>query len=107
MKPGTLWLPVLLAVVCIGLVLFFQMRNVPELPTQPELPPLAPGEELMCEAQSREQAQSIADSYGIELVNYGYGIAVFTTEEDPRTVIERGKSQGLPILSLNYLTVLQ
>ena len=59
------------------------------------------GRELMCSAGGREEAEDIAEKYAIELVDYGLGVAVFHTEEDPSAVIERGKKQGLPELSKN------
>ena len=59
------------------------------------------GAELLCLADSRDQAQSIADMYGIELVEFSYGVATFHTTEDPRDVIARGKEKGYPELSIN------
>ena len=59
------------------------------------------GRELTASANSEEEARDIAEKYGIELVSYGLGVAVFHTDEDPSAVIERGKKQGLPVLSKN------
>ncbi len=61
----------------------------------------APGEELLCMADSEEEAKRIAELYQIELIRYGDGVAVFHTEEDPRAVIERGVKESLPGLSIN------
>ena len=59
------------------------------------------GAELCCPADSEEEASKIAADYGIELVSYSNGIAVFHTEDDPEKVIETGVKQGLKQLSLN------
>ena len=59
------------------------------------------GAELLCLADSKEQAEEIAKLYGIELVEYSYGVATFHTTEDPHEVIERGLDKGYPELSIN------
>ena len=58
--------------------------------------------QLMASAETLEEAQKLAELYGIELVDYSYQIALFRTEEDPRAVIQRGKENGWPELSLNH-----
>lgn len=60
-------------------------------------------EPLMTLADSRDEAEKIADAYEIELVNYSNGVATFFTEQDPTEVIRRGKELGLPELSINAL----
>ncbi len=62
----------------------------------------AEGEELYCLTDSKEEAEEIADMYQIELVRYGDGVAVFHTQEDPRSVIEKGKANGFPKLAINH-----
>ena len=62
----------------------------------------AEGEELMAVVSSEEEAQSIADQYGITLVHYGHGVATFHTEEDLGTLIQRGKDNGWPALKPNH-----
>ncbi|MCR5650664.1 MAG: hypothetical protein K6F86_05725 [Lachnospiraceae bacterium] len=59
------------------------------------------GRELICLAGSEKEAEEIADKYGIELVEFSLGVASFHTDEDPLSVIEKGKKDGLPELSLN------
>lgn len=59
------------------------------------------GEELLCLVDSKEEAQKIADEYGITLVTCSYGVATFHTDEDPHTVIDRGLKAGYTELSLN------
>ena len=59
------------------------------------------GQELMCLADDKEQAQQIADQYGIELVEFSYGVATFHTNEDPQKIIDMGKEMGYPELEIN------
>lgn len=59
--------------------------------------------QLVAAAQSQEEAQSIAELYGIRLVDWGYGVAKFYTDEDPREVIRRGQENGWPELDLNHI----
>ena len=58
--------------------------------------------QLMAMAQSLEEAQTLAELYGIELVDFSYQIALFRTQENPREVIRRGQQNGWPELSINY-----
>lgn len=62
---------------------------------------VSPTGQLMCMVDTLEEAQKIAELYGITLVEHDYGIAVFYTEENPREVIIRGRENGWPELSLN------
>ncbi|WP_092643149.1 hypothetical protein [Acetanaerobacterium elongatum] len=50
--------------------------------------------ELLCLTQTKQQADEIAQLYNITLKSFDNGIAVFTTEEDLQTVIDRGKKNG-------------
>ena len=59
------------------------------------------GKELLCLVDSQEEAEAIARQYGIELVEFSYGVATFHTEDDPNSVIELGKQLGYTELSLN------
>ena len=59
------------------------------------------GEELFCLCASEEEALTIAEDYGIELVRFCDGVAVFHTEEEPAAVIRRGAESGLPRLDVN------
>lgn len=61
------------------------------------------GKELMALASSEEEAEEIAFLYNIELVSYADGVAVYTTEEPVRDVILRGKEEGYPELSINFI----
>ena len=68
------------------------------------LPEYAEGQELLCLASSEEEAQKIADLYGIELVSFVQGVATFHTEENPMDVINRGTENGYPPLELNAIS---
>ena len=57
--------------------------------------------ELIKLADSQEEAEKIAKTYGIELVEFSFGVAGFHTDEDPEEVISRGKENGWPELSRN------
>lgn len=76
----------------------FATREVPfpEATTGPTL-----YENLLAWVETEEEAQAIADAYGIELCTYGLNVATFHTDEDPLAVIRRGREQGLPELSVN------
>ncbi len=64
------------------------------------------GSELIMLAENREEAEEVAEMYGIELVDYSYGVASFHTEEDPSEVISRGRENGWPALELNSMVYL-
>jgi len=52
--------------------------------------------------ENEEQAKECAELYGIELQSFSYGVAVFKVEGDPNMLIEKGKDNGWPELSLNH-----
>ena len=60
-----------------------------------------PDGQLLCLVETREEAENLAALYGIALVDFGEGVAVFYTEEDPDAVIARGLENGWQELSLN------
>lgn len=62
-----------------------------------------PDGQLLCLVQDRSQAEEVAALYGIALVEFDEGVAVFYTEEDPGEVIGRGQANGWPELSLNSI----
>ena len=59
------------------------------------------GKELMCLIDTKEEAEAIARQYGIQLVEFSYGVATFHTDENPNDVIAMGLKLGYPELSLN------
>ena len=58
---------------------------------------------LIAAAQTWEEAEEIGALYGITLVDFSHGVALYHTEEDPRDVIRRGQENGWPELTLNYI----
>ncbi|MBR1456020.1 MAG: hypothetical protein IJ594_02515, partial [Oscillospiraceae bacterium] len=67
---------------------------------------IAEGRELFTLADSEEEAQQLAELYGIELVEFGNGVATFHTEEPPAEVVARGQANGWPLIEVNYLNQL-
>lgn len=58
--------------------------------------------QLMALTDTRAEAEDIARQYGITLVSWREGLALFFTEEDPESVVRRGAKNGWPQLSVNY-----
>ena len=58
---------------------------------------------LMASVDTQEEAEEIAEQYGITLVSFENGIAVYQTEEDPYDVITRGQENGYHELSVNFI----
>lgn len=61
------------------------------------------GAELMCLADSRAEAEDIAELYDIILVDFANGVATFTTDKDLQEVIQLGKDNGWTELSVNHI----
>ena len=104
-----LFLPLLAVLLC-----GCQKQSVPA-PAKPEQTevssgmqtPLFPeGKELFSLAESEEEAERIAALYGVELVDFSFGVAVFHTEEDPIAVVRRGAGQDWPPMSVNRIETL-
>ena len=58
---------------------------------------------LMAVVESIEDARETAGQYGIELISFEDGIALFQTKENPLVVISRGEQYNYPPLSVNYV----
>lgn len=58
--------------------------------------------ELVALADTQEEAEEIAELYGIELNSYSYGVATYTTDKSPQELIELGTEKGYPALTPNY-----
>ena len=71
--------------------------------TIPALDAVSDRGQLMAGAESRQKAEELARLYGITLVDYQHQVALLFTEEDPGEVIQRGKDNGWPELSLNRM----
>lgn len=57
--------------------------------------------ELLALVDSEEEAQKIADQYGIMLSSYAFGVAIYTTDQDVDALFQLGKEMGYPELSIN------
>lgn len=62
--------------------------------------------QLLALVDTQEEAEEIAALYGIELLSFSDGVAVYYTEEDVSSVIARGKENGWVELSENNLHTL-
>ena len=78
-----------------------QAKPLPNETDSAEVLPVDPDGQLLYTAESQKEAEEIAELYGIDLVSYHDGLAVYHTDEDPREVISRGAENGWPELSLN------
>lgn len=57
--------------------------------------------ELIALAKDQEEAEKIAELYGIELDSFSEGVAVYTTDKDPQDLKELGDINGYPTLTVN------
>lgn len=65
--------------------------------------PYAEGKELLALVDTEEEARQIAEIYEIEFVQFANGVATYHTEEAPGAVVERGRENGWPEISVNYI----
>ncbi len=101
-------LPAFVLVFAFGVISLFIYNKLN--PRDSATPPPVAGkdfvsEEVVALVNSKEKAQEVADSHGIKLKSYAYGVAVFTTS-DPEKLVEFSKKtqkDGAPQLSLNWL----
>ncbi len=56
---------------------------------------------------TQEEAEKIADLYGIELKAYSYGVATYVTDKDPEAVIAEGIEKGYPTLAVDQKIYLE
>lgn len=56
---------------------------------------------MIAQVESEQEANEIANLYGIELLQYQNKLATFFTEKDPMELIRWGKEQGYPTLGIN------
>ena len=57
--------------------------------------------ELIALAEDQAEAEKTAKLYGIELISFSDGIAVYTTDKDPQELMELGDNNGYPTLTVN------
>ena len=58
---------------------------------------------LLAMVESEEQAEEIAELYGITLVRIDDSLAKFSTDKDLNELIELGRKNGWPPLQPNYI----
>ena len=58
--------------------------------------------EVIALADTLEEAEEIAELYGIELSTYSYGVATYTTEKNLQELIDLGAENDYPTLTPNY-----
>lgn len=58
--------------------------------------------ELVALAETREEAEKIAELYGIELNTYSYGVATYTTDKNLKELMKLGEENDYPTLTPNY-----
>lgn len=56
---------------------------------------------MIAQVESQQEAEEIANLYGIELLQYQNKIATFFTQKDPLELMRWGKEQGYPSLGIN------
>lgn len=57
---------------------------------------------LTCLTDSQQEAEQIAQSYGIEFVSFEYGVAVFISDKPYHELIAYGEENNLKQLSIDY-----
>ena len=72
-----------------------------EIPASEDTVHVKEGRELFCLSETSDEAEETASLYGIELVDFSDGVAVFHYEGDAAALIETGKQNGWKQLSLN------
>lgn len=53
-------------------------------------------------ADTLEEAETIAELYGIELSSYSYGVAIYTTDKNFQELMDLGAENDYPTLTPNY-----
>ena len=107
MKPLTKYKWIIIAALCVAMGLFlFGWFGSPK-GVKPEKPDDQGGaaympDQLVGVFDDEEQAKECAKLYGIELISFNFGVALFRVEGDPKAIIEIGIKNGWPELSLNH-----
>ena len=58
--------------------------------------------QLTCFVDSQQEAEEIAEAYGIEFIRFDYGVAEFQSDKSYDELTEYGKKNGLKQLSINH-----
>ena len=96
-------LALLLSLLCVASGCAYMPAGSVRAPEKRDIIEIRQGEELFCLVENEEEAEQIAARYGIALVSCRGRTATFHTEEDPGTVIKRGRENGWKALTLNTI----
>lgn len=96
------WLSAVLVVLCAALSFSGCRRQAAISLSEKSEGKVASDGQLIASVETREEAEQIAELYGIELVDFSAPAALYRTEENPDTVIKRGMDNGWPKLEKNY-----
>lgn len=84
--------------------------DIPEdiFPVYPDpLKPMYVPNEVIFLADSEEEAQGVADEYGLTLKSFSYGVAVLDTgDKDACEIVSYGRENGLTPVDLNHIIYL-
>ena len=80
--------------------------STPEEEAEDIMSQVKKGEELLAQVETEEEAEALAEQYGITLVRFRNGIATYHCEGNPIEVIQLGHENGWTLLVLNRVTTL-
>ena len=108
MKKTMIGIAVLIVVVGVGILIGCRMRKAEaeKFVKADDIVPLEMIKEgkvsLLSGADSLEDARRIADLYGITLVDFSGGVAVYETDKDVAELKKLGEEDNYPALEINY-----
>ncbi|MGN0306598.1 MAG: hypothetical protein ACI4DN_00125 [Lachnospiraceae bacterium] len=56
---------------------------------------------LIANVETNEEAEEIAELYGIILISFEDKVAIYETEKDPQELIRMGEEKGYPAIGIN------
>lgn len=101
MKKSIIFIAVLAVVVVAGLGAAFWIKPIRREVQLESVPIQQDKLELIGMADSKEEAEKLAEDYEIELISYSENVAVFQTDKTYEEILEIGKNKKLKELSIN------
>lgn len=96
---------IIVAVIIVGVVVYRRSRTVDLSDEQAleelQIEKIDMGNSLVAMAETLEEAENIADLYGITLVSYENKVAVYTTDKELQELIRLGEEKGYPAIGIN------
>lgn len=92
---------ILAVVVVVGLGAAFWIKPIRREVQLESVPIQQDKLELIGMADSKEEAEKLAEDYEIELISYSENVAVFQTDKTYEEILEIGKNKKLKELSIN------